>query len=262
MALTQANRHDPSLRLRDVNQESVEPVYRKLAIMLEFVTRGIGKRDWRGTENIPKQGGVLIVANHTSDFDPVAVGLYLIYGAGRWGRFLGKVQLFNTPGLGWLARSCGQIPVERNSERAKDSLGAAKVALSAGKLVGIYPEGTKSSDPERWPMECKTGAARLALESDVPVIPVGQWGSHLFMPSHKRGFPMVFSRRHVFSAIAGDPIDFEDLRSQPLTKEVIEEATLRIVEAITEQVAILRCEPVPTKRWDPELNRHVPSEEQ
>jgi 1-acyl-sn-glycerol-3-phosphate acyltransferase len=261
MALTEVSQRDPWPRLRDVNHEPTEPTYRRLAKLLGFVTRWFGGRDWRGTEKVPKQGGVLVVINHTSDFDPVAVGLYLIYGAGRWVRYLGKVQIFKAPGLGWLARACGQIPVERNSERAKDSLGAAKAALTAGKLVGIYPEGTKGSDPDLWPMAGRTGAARLALESEVPVIPVGQWGSHEFMPSHKRGFPLVFSRRHVFRASAGDPIEFEDLRSQPVTREVIEEATRRIISAITEQVAILRGEPVPSQRWDPDLKRHVPIED-
>lgn len=256
--MTEVSRRDPWPRLRDVNHEPTEAAYRRLAKFLGLVTRWMGDRDWRATEKVPKQGGVLVVINHTSDFDPVAVGLYLIYGAGRWVRYLGKVQIFNAPVLGWFARACGQIPVDRNSERAKDSLGAAKAALSAGKLVGIYPEGTKGGDPDHWPMEGKTGAARLALESDVPVVPIGQWGSHQFMPHHKRGFPLVFSRSHVFRAIAGDPIEFEDLRSQPLTKDVLEEATRRIIAAITEQVAILRGEPVPTQRWDPDLKRHVP----
>jgi 1-acyl-sn-glycerol-3-phosphate acyltransferase len=202
-----------------------------------------------------------VVINHTSYFDPVAVGLYLVYGAGRWVRYLGKVQIFRTPVLGWLARSCGQIPVDRHSERAKDSLAAAKAALAEGKLVGIYPEGTRASDPDHWPTSGKTGAARLALESDVPVIPIGQWGSHQFMPTGKRGFPLVFSRHHVFRVSAGAPIVFDDLRARPVTKELLEEATRRIIDAITVQVALVRGEPMPTQRWDPDLKRHVPIED-
>ena len=259
--MTQISRRDPWPRLRDVNHEPTEVVYRRLAQLLGFLARRIGGRDWRGTENVPQQGGVLVVVNHTSFFDPVAVGLYLIYGAGRWVRYLGKVQIFTTPVLGWLARSCGQIPVERHSERAKDSLAAAKAALVAGKLVGIYPEGTRAGDPDLWPTSGKTGAARLALESDVPVIPVGQWGSHQFMPNGKRGFPLVFSRRHVFRVSAGAPIEFDDLRSRPVTKELLEEATRRIIDAITVQVALVRGEPVPAQRWDPDLKRHVPVED-
>ncbi|MBU4434754.1 MAG: 1-acyl-sn-glycerol-3-phosphate acyltransferase, partial [Alphaproteobacteria bacterium] len=188
-------------------------------------------------------GGVLVVANHTSYFDPLAVGMYLIWGAGRWPRYLGKVQLFHAPVLGWLARSCGQIPVERHSAKAKDALAAAEAALAAGKCVAIYPEGTLTGDPTLWPMKGKTGSARLALETDVPVIPVGQWGAHFFFPDEKPGFPLVLSRHHVFRVSAGDPVDLSDLRGQPVTKELLDEATRRIIDAITAQVAVLRGEP-------------------
>jgi 1-acyl-sn-glycerol-3-phosphate acyltransferase len=260
VALTQKGGRSHLPRLRDVNHEPTEPAFRWLARCVS-VLRWVGDRDWRGTENVPKEGGVLVVVNHTSLFDPLAVGMYLIWGTGRWVRYLGKIQIFTTPGLGWLARACGQIPVERDSARAKDSLAAAKAALNAGKLVGIYPEGTRAMDPDLWPTEGKTGAARLALESDVPVIPIGQWGSHEFMPRGKKGFPLVLSRHHVFRVSAGAPIQFDDLRGQPMTKELLEKATKRIIDAITAQVALVRGEPAPNRRWDPQLQRHVPVDE-
>ena len=261
MALTQDGLRGRFPRLRDVNHEPVEPTFRRLAKLLALVFPWVGARDWRGTENVPTEGGVLVVANHTSAVDPLIVGLYLIYGAGRWVRYLGKIQLFTSPTIGWLARACGQIPVERHSDKAKDSLAAAKAALAAGKLVGIYPEGTRAGDPDLWPTTGKTGAARLALESDVPVIPIGQWGSHQFMPRGKKGFPLVFSRHQVFRVSAGEPIEFDDLRSQPVTKDLLEEATRRIIDAITVQVALVRGEPMPTRRWDTDLQRHVPIED-
>ncbi len=258
MTLTHKDRRAHLPRLRDVNHEPTEPTYHRFALLVGAVLRWVGDRDWRGAEKVPSTGGVLVVANHTSNFDPLAVGMFLIWGAGRWVRYLGKIQIFRAPVLGWLARGCGQIPVERHSERAKDSLAAAKAALLGGRCIGIYPEGTVGKDPDLWPMKGKTGAARLALETDVPVIPVGQWGSERFMPPHKHGFPIVLRPDHVFHVMAGDPVDFDDLRSQPLTKEVLEEATDRIIDAITVQVAVLRGEPVPTRRWDPDLQRHVP----
>lgn len=245
-------------RLRDVNHEPVEPIYRRFVTFVGAVLRFVGDRDWRNTEKVPKQGGVLVVANHTSYFDPLAVGMYLIWGAGRWVRYLGKVQLFHAPVIGWFARECGQIPVERHSDRAKDALAAAEAALASGKLVAIYPEGTLTGDPAMWPMKGKTGAARLALEADVPVIPVGQWGAHFFFPDEKPGFPLVLSRSHVFRVSAGDPVDLEDLRGHPVTKELLAEATTRIIDAITAQVALLREEPVPAVRWDPAVKGYVP----
>jgi 1-acyl-sn-glycerol-3-phosphate acyltransferase len=261
VAVTETGRRGHLPRLRDVNHEPTEPTYRRLAHLIGLVLPWLGDRDWRGAEKVPPTGGVIVVANHTSDFDPLAVGMFLIWGAGRWVRYLGKIQIFRSPVLGWLARGCGQIPVERHSERAKDSLAAAKAALKAGRCVGIYPEGTVGSDPDLWPMKGKTGAARLALETDVPVIPVGQWGSQRFMPHDKPGFPFVFHRDQVFRVSAGDPVEFDDLRSQPLTKDVLDEATRRVTDAITAQVAILRGEPLPTRRWDPDLRRHVPIED-
>ncbi|HET7725203.1 MAG TPA: lysophospholipid acyltransferase family protein [Propionibacteriaceae bacterium] len=258
MALTQNGRRGHLPRLRDVNHEPTEPTYRRFVLFAGLVLRWLGAYDWRGTEKVPARGGVLVVANHTSDFDPLAVGMFLIWGAGRWVRYLGKIQIFRTPVLGWLARACGQIPVDRHSEHAKDSLAAARAALAAGRCVGIYPEGTVGKDPDLWPMRGKTGAARLALETDVPVIPLGQWGSQDFMPHDKPGFPFVLRRGQVFRVVAGDPIDFDDLRAQPITKDLLEEATDRIIDAITAQVAIARGEPVPTRRWDPDLQRHVP----
>jgi 1-acyl-sn-glycerol-3-phosphate acyltransferase len=245
-------------RLRDVNHEPVEPFYRRFVTVIGLVLRFVGDRDWRRTDKVPKVGGVLVVANHTSYFDPLAVGMYLIWGAGRWPRYLGKVQLFHAPVIGWLARSCGQIPVERHSAKAKDALAAAEAALAAGKCVAIYPEGTLTGDPTMWPMKGKTGAARLVLETDVPVIPVGQWGAHFFLPDEKPGFPLVLSRSHVFRVSAGDPVDLADLRGRPVTKELLDEATGRIIDAITAQVALLRGEPVPTVRWDPAIKGYVP----
>lgn len=245
-------------RLRDVNHEPVEPFYRRFVTIISVVLRFLGDRDWRHTEKVPREGGILVVGNHTSYFDPLSVGMFLIWGAGRWPRYLGKVQLFHAPVIGWFARGCGQIPVERHSAKAKDALAAAEAALAAGKCVAIYPEGTLTGDPTMWPMKGKTGAARLALETDVPVIPVGQWGAHQFLPDEKPGFPLVLSRSHVFRVIAGDPVDLDDLRGRPVTKELLDEATRRIIDAITAQVAVLRGEPAPSVRWDPAVQDYVP----
>lgn len=244
-------------RLRDVNLEPVEPFYRRFAYALGLVLRFVGDRDWRHTEKIPKRGGVLVVANHTSNLDPLTVGMYLIWGAGRWVRYLAKVQLFQTRVIGWVARSCGQIPVERHSERAKDSLASAAAALADGKLVAIFPEGTLTSDPAMWPMKGKTGAARLALATNVPVIPIGQWGAHHVLQKGATGMPVRLSRSHVFAISAGDPVDLDDLRGQPVTKDLLEEATGRIMDAITQQVAALRDEPAPVGRWDLSVGDYV-----
>jgi 1-acyl-sn-glycerol-3-phosphate acyltransferase len=100
-------------------------------------------------------------------------------------RFLAKRELFDKAGLGWALRQIHQIPVARHTADAAESLDAAVDALAAGELVAVFPEGTISLDLE--PMPGKTGTARLAAASGVPVTPVGIWGAHRIL--HKGRTP-------------------------------------------------------------------------
>lgn len=245
----------PALEL--VNHEPAEPAYRRLACLVSRLMPLVGRREWSGQERVPAEGGLLVVANHTSHFDPLVIGQFLIW-SGRWPRFLGKVQIFRTPGLGWLARACGQISVERHTERAADALRAAESALAEGKCVAIYPEGTLTQDPEGWPMTAKSGAARLALATGVPVLPVAQWGSQFFMPARRRGFPFVLGRRHRFQVACGEPVPLDDLRGTPVTKDVLTEASTRIIDSLTALVEQLRGETSGPERWDPRAGRRLP----
>lgn len=171
-------------RLRDVNHEPAEPVLITTVAVLSRLLRVITHQDWRHLERVPAEGGVVFVANHISNFDPLAYGHYLAY-AGRMPRFLAKEQIFRTPGLGWVASRSGQIMVRRGGPEARNAVIASVEAVRAGKSVTVYPEGTITADPETWPMTPKSGAARIALEADVPVVPVGQWGAQEVLPGKK-----------------------------------------------------------------------------
>lgn len=241
--------------LAAVNREPTERVFRALALAVNFLLR-LTARDWRHQERLPPVGGVLIVANHISKFDPLALGHFLIW-SGRWPRFMGKVQLFRSPLIGWLARGCGQIPVERGTDRAADALLAARGAIAAGKAVCIYPEGTITADPDGWPMTPRTGAARLALGLRCPVIPVGQWGAHEIMPGKGRSIPWFFPRRTLRFAL-GEPVDLTDLYDLEATPEVVAEAGRRIIEAITALVAEVRGAVAPSEHWDIRAGRRLP----
>src|SRR4029453_10950511 len=92
--------------------------------------------------------------------------------------FLAKQSVFKGF-AGTLLRSAGQIPVARFSADAHEALDAAKADLDAGNLVVIYPEGSVTRDPDWWPMQSRTGVARLALTTDAVVVPVAQWGPQL-----------------------------------------------------------------------------------
>jgi 1-acyl-sn-glycerol-3-phosphate acyltransferase len=152
--------------------------------------------------------------------------------------------------LGRLLQACGQIPVERMSVRSADALGAAVAAVENGSAVVIYPEGTISRDPALWPMKGKTGAARIALRTGCPVVPIGQWGAQELMYGTKIGFPRFLPRK-TLRLMAGDPIPLDDLRAVPVSGASLTEATDRIMDAITALVAELRSEPPPAERYDP-----------
>jgi 1-acyl-sn-glycerol-3-phosphate acyltransferase len=206
------------------------------------------KHTWIDGEKIPATGGCILVLNHVSHVDPLTAA-HIVYDHGRKPRYLAKSGLFKNKVLGGFLRAAGQIPVERLSKNAKGAFDAAVAAVEAGECVVVYPEGTLTRDPDLWPMQGKTGAARIALETGCPVVPVGQWGAHdLLYPYAKK--PRLFPRTQITMKV-GDPVPLEDLRVKPHTNEVINEATRRIMDALTALVADIRQEEAPAERFDP-----------
>ncbi|MFJ6133603.1 lysophospholipid acyltransferase family protein [Janibacter terrae] len=125
---------------------------------------------------IPRTGPVILVANHLTMTDPLAVARAAI-GHRRFPHFLAMQEVFGWPGVGALARATGQIPVARGSSSAAQALDSASERLDQGQLVALYPEGRLTTEPDRMPGPARTGAARLALRHpDAAVIPVGTWG--------------------------------------------------------------------------------------
>ena len=205
-------------------------------------------RTWIDGEKIPATGGCILVFNHVSHVDPLTAA-HIVYDHGRVPRYLAKSGLFKNRALGYFLRSAGQIPVERLTKNAKGAFDAAVAAVEAGECVVVYPEGTLTRDPDLWPMVGKSGAARIALETGCPVIPVGQWGAHeLLYPYAKK--PHLVPRAKITMKV-GDPVPLEDLRAQPHTQDVINQATARIMEALTDLVEELRGEEAPAERFDP-----------
>ena len=207
------------------------------------------KRTWIDGEKIPATGGCILVFNHVSHVDPLTAA-HIVYDHGRMPRYLAKSGLFKNRALATFLRAAGQIPVERLSKNAIGAFDAAVQAVRAGECVVVYPEGTLTRDPDLWPMVGKSGAARIALETGAPVIPIGQWGAHnLLYPYAKR--PRPFPRKRIKMKV-GDPVPLDDLAAvQPRTLRVINEATARIMDALTALVADLREEKAPAERFDP-----------
>jgi 1-acyl-sn-glycerol-3-phosphate acyltransferase len=214
------------------------------------------KRDWRGMEHIPAHGGFITVVNHNSHLDSLSYAHYQ-YNTGRVARFLAKDSLFRAGVVGRFMRGARQIPVYRGSKDAADSLRAAVAAVRRGECVAFYPEGTLTRDPDLWPMEGKTGAARVALATRVPVVPVAQWGAQAALPPYGglRSFRPL--PRKTLTVVAGEPVELADLYDREPSAEVLREATERIMDAITGLLAQIRQETPPATRY---VNRRVPAE--
>jgi putative phosphoserine phosphatase/1-acylglycerol-3-phosphate O-acyltransferase len=138
--------------------------------------------DIAGVENIPRNGPAILVGNHRSYFDAVAMA-NVVRKSGRTARVLGKKELFDIPVLGPFISAAGGIRVDRG-EGATESYDMAALALEGGEMVGLLPQGTIPRgaaffDPV---LKGRTGAARLAAVSRAPVIPVGMWGTEKVWP--------------------------------------------------------------------------------
>lgn len=207
----------------------------------------LSRPQWQGTESFPATGAVIACGNHLSAFDPFGYG-HLLQASGIAPRFLAKESLFRVPVLGALLRSARQIPVLRGTSRSGDALDAAREALGRGELLMVFPEGTYTRDPAEWPMRGRTGAARLALDTGVPLVPVASWGSRRAWPVG-RALPRPVPRRTVTMRI-GPPLparraagESDHAAAQRLTEE--------LMAAIAELLGRTRGETPPAVLHDP-----------
>ncbi|MFC3745826.1 lysophospholipid acyltransferase family protein [Paenibacillus sp. GCM10012306] len=122
-----------------------------------------------GRDNLPKEGGVLLCANHISLLDPMTIGIKLK----RKVKYMAKAELFEVPVLGWLIRQLGAFPVKRGGV-SKESIKTALTTLRSGYVMGIFPEGTRNSDAAA----AKRGAASFALRSGAAVVPAAIIGEY------------------------------------------------------------------------------------
>lgn len=143
------------------------------------------KADVRGLEWVPTDGPVIVASNHISHMDPLVLErtALLLRPKVRY-RFLAKAELFDKQPLAWAMDHLGQIPVDRGSAAASDSLRSAREAIGRGEAVAIFPEGTVSLTFV--PMRPHSGVGRLALDTGAPVVPAGLWGTHRSMTKYRK----------------------------------------------------------------------------
>lgn len=250
------------LPLRKATRTPAPPAYKMLLRILRPFIGLLTRRRWIDGHKVPSDGGALVVTNHLSNYDTIAVGEYLIY-HGRWPRYMGKEEIWRVPVVRFFAKQCRQIPVRRNTPHAKDALIHATQALRDGDLVAMYPEGTITQDPDGWPMTGRLGAARLALQTGVPVIPVVQTGSDKVLGGRHLRLPKPWRGKAPVTVKAGDPVDLSEFVVDPdPSREDLDAATERIMDTLTAMVADLRGEAPPPGRWDMRVGKRLPEIDQ
>ena len=196
-------------------------------IALGPALRMLFRPEVEGLEHVPEHGPAILASNHLSYTDWVFMPLTL----NRKVTFVAKAEYFTTPGIkGWAQRhffrSAGQVPIDRTSaDAAAGALRAAKKLLAAGELFGIYPEGTRSHDGRLY--RGRTGVARLAIETGVPVVPVAVLGTDIVAPPGKK-----FGRYARPRVRFGQPLDFSRYEGLANDRFVLRSATDEIMYEI------------------------------
>ena len=179
-------------------------------------------RKVNGLENLPKKGAFIAAANHTSYMDHLIIASYLITHLNRKVHFLAKKEHFDSILKKAWHIHAGAIPIDRK-KGGKKALKWAINALNEGKIIAIHPEGTRSLTGEL--QEARTGVARLALQANVPVVPIGLIGTFQMLP---KGKYIPRFKRAIMNI--GQPIYFSQYKK--INKRTLREVTTRIMKEI------------------------------
>lgn len=199
--------------------------YSAIAALSWPILVGLFRLHARGRENIPPEGGFVLACNHVSSFDPWPLGLPLW--PRRYLRFMAKSELYWFP-LTFILNGAGAFPVRRGQADAEAIETAVQLAR-AGNIVAMFPEGTRRTKGlvKRFEARPRTGAARIALEAGVPLVPAAVRGT-----DHLRRFAAI-------RVAYGPPVDVDDLRGAADVREAAQVATDRLMARIEELEASL-----------------------
>lgn len=168
-----------------------------------FFSRVLFRLRVEGADRVPSSGSAIVAGNHVSALDGVALALATGSRGRRMTRFLVAAEFFRKLWCGWALRLYRQIPIRRG-ERDQGALDVAIETIRGGALAGIFPEGTVNPEPGAGLMRGRRGAARIALATDAPVVPVGIWGTQARWP--KLGLHLRRPWRPVVAISYGEPI--------------------------------------------------------
>jgi 1-acyl-sn-glycerol-3-phosphate acyltransferase len=193
--------------------------YRTSRVFFKTLFNTLWRLRIEGAENVPREGAAIIVCNHLSMIDPFVVG----YGANRMVNFMAKQELFGVPFVGFWIRKLGAFPVDR-SRRDASSLRTALTLLKSGEVLGMFPEGTRSTSGDM--LELRAGAARLAARTRTPIVPAAVYNTNRALPPGKLPRPARIGLRY------GPAFELSELYGRNDKGEEMEHALATIKERI------------------------------
>jgi 1-acyl-sn-glycerol-3-phosphate acyltransferase len=207
------------------------PLISTTAMGARFVARAFTRVRIEGdTDAIPREGPVILAANHNSNADAVLIGAFLTPRLGRRIHWLGKKEMFEWPIVGWLARSGGVVPVDRGAADV-EAFRIAQRILQAGHVLMVFPEGTRSPTGEL--QQPKDGLALLALRTNATIVPIGVSNTDRVWP---KGQAIPFPGKHATMRI-GEPFRVGDLIPPELDRKAAKGlATTLIMRRIAAQL--------------------------
>ena len=189
-----------------------------------FLARALFSARFEGLENVPRSGPFILAGNHCSNLDPAIIAWATGHQIDRVIHFMAKAEMRSWPFAGWLASKTGAIFVRRG-EGDRAAQRAALKALSEGRPIGLFPEGTRSRDGHL--KAGRDGAAYLAMRTGAPVLPVGISGTHRIFPGKSR---WPHSTKVVVRI--GEPFTLPHRPAGKLSREELGQGTERIMATI------------------------------
>jgi len=213
----------PQIDEEKLLETDVTPLIRGLAFSARLLARSITRVRIEGDfDAIPREGPVILAANHISNADPVLVGAWLTPRLGRRIHWLGKKEMFDWPVVGWVARNGGIVPVDRDGADVEAFRTASRV-LEAGEVLMVFPEGTRSPTAELQPP--KDGLAMLALRTGATIVPIGISNTDRLWP---KGRPIPRPGGHVSMRI-GAPFRIADLLPPELDRKAAKRVATTLI---------------------------------
>ncbi|QOL32042.1 lysophospholipid acyltransferase family protein [Bifidobacterium eulemuris] len=237
----------------EINAQNPKATKRLLAGVSVVFRASCKTKAW-GLEHVPETGTFITAATHVTMFD-VFVPMMSLFHQGRRPRYMAKAEMAKWPLIGKWFQLVGMQPVQRRSGKAKDIVDTSIDIVTSGRPLTVWPEGTVTRDPQKWPMSMKNGVGMIALESSrrlgyqVPLFCAVTWGAasiNHWWPWPRKNVVMCYDAALDYA----DLLEGMDGWGEEPPVELADELTRRIRVRMTEIMAEIRGEQAPDGVWD------------